>query len=240
MSKRIPMLTVAFGIAVAAGWFWDGGSVSALEGNDDSAKQTDDAKIVFEDRFEGKLAEGWNWLREERAHWRLRESGRGLEIRVTPGNAQTVRNALVRDAPDRREGMYAFEVTVENLSPPTQQWEQAGLTWYHDDRAVTKVVKELIDGRIVVFPGFGHVADVPVRLRLEIRGDAFRSLYRVPAEDDEGNGQWQVAGSGTLPPAGSGRDRISLQCYHGPDDAEHWIRFTDFRILQLQAASDSR
>ena len=31
-----------------------------------------------------------------------------------------------------------------------------------------------------------------------------------------------------------GKDEISIQCYNGPADAEHWIRFDDFRITPLE------
>ena len=36
---------------------------------------------------------------------------------------------------------------------------------------------------------------------------------------------------GKLP--GPGDDRVSIQCYNGPPDAEHWIRFDDFRVVEL-------
>ena len=44
-------------------------------------------------------------------------------------------------------------------------------------------------------------------------------------------GEFQTAASGKLEP---GKDeKVSLQCYQGPADTVHWIRFSDFRILQL-------
>ena len=47
----------------------------------------------------------------------------------------------------------------------------------------------------------------------------------------DNNGEYQTAATGDLPaPA---RDEVSVQCYHGPAEAEHWIRFDDFRILKL-------
>ena len=44
-----------------------------------------DERIIFEDNFENKLAEGWSWLRENPDHWRIQNNG--LEIRVVPGVA---------------------------------------------------------------------------------------------------------------------------------------------------------
>jgi hypothetical protein len=30
-----------------------------------------------------------------------------------------------------------------------------------------------------------------------------------------------------------GDDEVSIQCYNGPPEAEHWIRFDDFRIVAV-------
>ena len=59
-------------------------------------------QVIFLEQFDGELDVDWFWLRENPACWRLRDSG--LEIMVEPGVAATVRNALVRPAPDRRLG----------------------------------------------------------------------------------------------------------------------------------------
>src|SRR4051794_26069570 len=102
-------------------------------------------EVVFRDPLQGKRAAGWSWLRENPRNWRL--TPKGLEVRVEPGLAETVKNALVRPAPDRSRGKYAVEVTVASLSPPTRQYEQAGLTWYQGGRPVFKLVHEFIDGK---------------------------------------------------------------------------------------------
>ena len=34
-------------------------------------------RAVFEDRFVGKLGDGWTWLRENPKAWRIRERGTG-------------------------------------------------------------------------------------------------------------------------------------------------------------------
>ena len=107
-------------------------------------------QVIFEDNFDGKLGEGWSWLREHPDYWRLSDGG--LELCVEPGVADTVRNALVRPAPDRNEGTFAIEVTVTNHTHPTQQYEQAGITWYNDGKPVFKEVKELIDGDLYIIP----------------------------------------------------------------------------------------
>ncbi len=180
--------------------------------------------IVFQDEFDGKLGDGWSWLREDAGAWRIKDGT--LEIRVQPGVAATVKNALVRRAPDRREGKLAIDVTVTNLVKPTQQFEQAGITWYHDGKPVFKLVHELIDGALYIIPGRKPAPANSVQLRLIVTADSFTAQFRP---DDKS--EFETAASGKLPEPGD--DRVSIQCYNGPPDAEHWMRFDDFRISKL-------
>ncbi len=181
-------------------------------------------ETVFEDPFDGKLAEGWTWLRENPGAWRIANDG--LEIRVEPGRAHDVKNALVRKAPDRRQGTFAVEVTVTNHTRPTRQYEQAGITWYHDGKPVFKLVKERIDGDLYIIPGKKPMKAKTVQLRLVVTEEGYSAQFRP-----DGKGEFQIAAEGSLPAPDN--DEVSLQCYNGPDDAEHWIRFDDFRILRL-------
>jgi hypothetical protein len=181
-------------------------------------------KVVFEDSFSGKLDEGWSWLREDPDAWRLKDDG--LEICVQPGVAATVRNALVRSAPDRSQGKYAIEVTLTNHSVPTQQYEQAGITWYVDGKPVFKLVKELVDGKLVIIPGRVPMEAKTVQLRLIVTADSWTAQFRPDAQ-----GEFQTAASGKLPP--QNKDQVSIQCYHAPPEGEHWMRFDYFRIVRL-------
>jgi hypothetical protein len=182
-------------------------------------------QILFADDFgQDRLDAGWSWLRQHEGFWRLND--RALEIRVEPGKAQTVSNALLRDAPDRNRGSYAVEVTVTNLKLPTQLFEQAGITWYCDGKPVFKLVKELVDGQLMIIPGRKPMEDESVRLRLTVTADSWTAQYQPSAK-----GPFLTAATGKLPPPAS--DQVSIQCYNGPVDAEHWIRFDDFRIVQL-------
>ncbi len=180
--------------------------------------------VVFQDRFEARLADGWRWLREDASDWRMREGA--LEIHVRPGDAHTVRNALARPAPDRRQGRHAIEVTVTNLRPPRQQFEQAGITWYTEGKPVFKLVKELVDGQLMIIPGRKPMTNDTVQLRFVVSGNAWTAQFRP-----DGKGEYQTAATGELPAPMN--EEVSLQCYHGPADAEHWIRFDDFRIVRL-------
>jgi hypothetical protein len=181
-------------------------------------------KVPFQGQFDGKLGAGWHWLREDAKTWRIKDAT--LEIRVEPGLADTVKNALVRPAPDRSQGKYAIEVTVANAIKPTNQYEQAGITWYVDGKPVFKIVKELIDGKLHIIPGKVPMDAERVQFRVIVTADSFTAQFRPDAKGD-----WQTAAAGKLPPPG--KDEVSIQCYNGPADAEHWIRFDDFRIVQL-------
>ncbi|MHC4742547.1 MAG: 3-keto-disaccharide hydrolase [Planctomycetota bacterium] len=181
-------------------------------------------KVLFEDTFDGKLGEGWTWLREEKNAWRIKDNA--LEIQVQPGVAHNVKNALVRKSPDRSKVMFAVDVTVTNTTVPIQQYEQAGITWYSNGKPVFKLVKELVDGQLMIIPSRKPMTSRTVQLRLMIQGAEYVAAFRP-----NGEGEFQIAKKGTLPPPGN--DQISIQCYNGPPDAEHWIRFDDFRITEL-------
>jgi hypothetical protein len=179
---------------------------------------------VFEDAFKGKLGDGWTWLRENPKAWRIAEDA--LEIRIEPGDAQTVKNALLRDVPQRSKGPFAVEVTVTSLSPPKVQYEQAGLTWYNDGKPGFKFVKELVDGKLMIIPGRVPMEAKTVELRLVVVGNQITAEFRPDAK-----GGFKKAAEAKLPEGG--KDQISIQCYHGPTDVEHWIRFDNFRIVRL-------
>lgn len=181
-------------------------------------------QAIFEDKFEGKLAEGWIWLRENPGAWRLKDGA--LEIRVEPGGGSNVKNALVRKAPDRSRETLVVEVTVANNTAPTNQYEQAGITWYCKGEPVFKLVKERVDGELCIIPGKVPMTSQTVQLRLIVTAGTFKAQFRP-----DGKGEFRTAAEGKLPAPDD--DQVSIQCYNGPPDAEHWIRFDDFRILRL-------
>ena len=180
--------------------------------------------VIFEDNFEAKSGKGWSWLRENPKTWRSKDGG--LEICVQPGVAHNVKNALVRKAPDRRQGKFAVDVTVTNNTVPTQNYEQAGITWYNNGKPVFKLVKELVDGNLMIIPGRKPMKSKSVQLRLIVDGSDYIAQFRPDAK-----GSFQTAATGKLPPQHD--DQVSIQCYNGPPNAEHWIRFDDFHISKL-------
>ena len=85
-------------------------------------------EVLFQDDFNGKLGEGWSWVREHRDAWRVTE--RGLEVRIEPGNMwgpqNDARNRLVRPAPGATQDEIEASVSVENQ--PTNQYEQGSVS----------------------------------------------------------------------------------------------------------------
>jgi hypothetical protein len=179
----------------------------------------------FAESFDGALGEGWSWLRENPDAWRIADGA--LEIHVQPGKANDVKNALLRTAPDRSKGSFCIDVTVSNHTFPTQQYEQVGITWYKNDKPVFKLVKELIDGAVYIIPGKVPISSNVVQLRLIVTESTFKAKFRENAE-----GEFQTAAEGELPTPKN--DNVSIQCYNGPPDAEHWIRFDDFVITKIE------
>ena len=180
--------------------------------------------ILFQDDLKNSLADDWAWLRQHSDYWR--HTPEGLEIRVEPGKADDVKNALLRPAPDRAQGAFAIEVDIFNHTHPTQQFEQAGITWYNSGKPIFKEVKELIDGDLYIIPGRKPMPAQSVRLRLIVSADTWEAQYRPAGEDG-----FQTAATGELPPPGD--DQVSIQCYNGPEEGEHWIRFANFCIKEL-------
>jgi hypothetical protein len=184
-----------------------------------------DPPVVFEDKFDTKLGDGWAWLREDPKAWRIKDGG--LEIRVEPGVAHNVKNALLRPAPDRGKANYAMEVTIVFTTPPTNQYEQAGITWYQKGEPVFKLVHERIDGKDYIIPGKVPAPEKTVRLRLLVTKDKYTAQFQPDAK-----GEFKTVASGNLAPGAE--EQVSIQCYNGPADVEHWMRFDDFRITEVK------
>nr|AUN37004.1 hypothetical protein [uncultured bacterium] len=192
--------------------------------------------VLFKDDFNGKLAEGWTWVREHPGAWRTSE--KGLEIRIEPGNMwgpdNDGKNVLVRTLPAAKDGALAIGVDVENV--PTEEYEQVDLVWYYDDSHMVKLGLELVHEVLCIVMGREEgdkpdtVAKIPVKehvqhLRLSARGNTVRGEYRA------GSAPWTLAGECSLPVHGDAK--ASIQCYQGGEGVEHWAKITRFSITVL-------
>ena len=153
------------------------------------------------------------------------------------GGAHNAKNLLVRTAPDTATGPVEVQVSVTNN--PTHQYEQADLAWYFDDSNMVKLGLELVDGNVCIVMGrkeANHtttLAKIPiavtsVRMRLLVDGRKIRGQYRIAGSD-----KWLDAGAGDLPAATGGHAQISLHCYQGDSNTEHWARFTEFCVSRV-------
>jgi hypothetical protein len=179
--------------------------------------------VLFEESFKDKPGAGWTWVKQDEKAWHLKDGA--IEFRVTPGQ----QNVLARTVPDvSGTSSYAVEVTLTNLPQPTKQYEQAGLIWYANGKPGPKFVKEVIDGKVYMFPGKKELTDETVQLRYVVEGRKFRAEYRPG-----GKGEYLPAFSGNVPGAAKGKLQVALACNGGPEDAEHWVRFSGFRVIGL-------
>jgi regulation of enolase protein 1 (concanavalin A-like superfamily) len=196
-------------------------------------------KVLFEDRFLDKLADGWSWVREDAKAWKLDKGT--LTFRTSTGalwmKDNNCQNILLRTPPEVKEGGYALEALVEN--DPTNAYEHAGLTLYYDDDNYANLLKEKVGDKVIVQlvtetegkPKVGFAekayAGKAVWFRLVVVGGKVRGLYR--ASDKE---PWQTLGQCDLP--GKGAPRVGLITGYAPKNAEHWSHFSGLRLLQVE------
>jgi len=85
--------------------------------------------VVFRDDFEGALAAGWGWVREDPTHWNLTDVPGSLRIILQPQGVNTgANNVLLRAGPGGK-----FEIATLVRFTPTSDFQFAGLLIYQDD-----------------------------------------------------------------------------------------------------------
>lgn len=96
-----------------------------------SSTPTPEPVLVFEDAFDGVLAEGWSWLREDSQRWSLEQAPGKLRIYVSVGglNGGFPKNLLVYPAP---AGDFEIETMLE--FEPFANFQFAGLLVYQDEQ----------------------------------------------------------------------------------------------------------
>lgn len=203
-----------------------------------AAKRAEE-KVSFKESFSGELGKGWSWVREDAKAWRIDKGV--LQIRTSTGslwqNENNNHNLLLRRPPEEKAQGFAFEVHVEN--EPSNGFEHAGLVWYVDDDNYVALLKEKLGKTVVQLVsetngrpkvGFAEKGyqEKAVWLRMEIHDGKARGLFRTTDKDE-----WQALGQCDLPPA-KGEVRIGLMTGYAAKNAEHFSRFSDFRVLQLK------
>jgi beta-xylosidase len=88
---------------------------------------------LFRDDFDGVLAAGWSWIREDPTHWNQTDVPGALRIVLQPGGigliaSSPANNLLLRQAPDGD-----FEIATLVHFTPTSNFQFAGLLIYQND-----------------------------------------------------------------------------------------------------------
>lgn len=195
-------------------------------------------KPLFEEKFAGRLADGWTWIDELPGTWKVVDGA--LELQVVPvgeGLWESGRkhpNLLVRDPAVGGD----FAVEVQLTSQPTSQFEHGGLILYADGDNYVVLNKEMLGKPAIVMVAekgakpdarekpYEHEA---VCLRLAVVGKKVTSQYRHYDSD-----AWQTLGELELPVPGP--YKVGLLAGQPPKDADHRVRFSQFRILAGSAA----
>ena len=195
-------------------------------------------KVLFEEKFACKIADGWTWLREDPSGWKL--EGGGLKVKSQAGKiwykTKTAKNVLLRKLPQKgtADAPVAIEVTVE--SAPEANSEQCGLYLYFDDNNFVKIIREHLKGKTNVMmvrelKGIPEPQQPkeesasPLRLRLVWSGAKVSGAVKT-------GGDWVPVGEVDCP-APDGSASSALASHGAPPEAERWAKFSDVRVVQL-------
>lgn len=202
-----------------------------------SARVASCQELVFEDKFEGRLTPGWEWLRGNAPCRRF--ANNSLEILSEPFVAGEARNALTRPLSFLRwqngKAVYSYRIETECcfLEDCASLDQQCGVCWIQDDKIIFKLVFARADGRTFVYPGKVPIKTPGGRLRLTVDG---RNVVAEFACLDETVFRRVYEGRLNSAP----NDRISLQCWEERDDdaqdqtrCGRWVRFRYFRVEKI-------
>lgn len=194
---------------------------------------------LFEEDFNGSLAEGWTWLDEVPGSWKL--TNEGLELKVLSvgdslwAGGKKHPNLLLRDPGKSAE----FAIEVELKNQPTSQFEHAGLVLFADGDNYVALYKEQLGKPEVVLivekdAKPWHVSKPheheEIHLRLTVAGKKAIAQYRHYDSD-----AWQTLGERELPVAGP--YKVGLTAGLGPKDGDHRAVFSRFRVQPKPANS---
>ena len=154
----------------------------------------------WSDAFSGALSTGWNWVREDVAHWNLTDVPGKLRILCQSGSIyadyNSTRNILLRDAP-----IGDFSLTTKVDFAPTEFLQSAGLVVYQDDDNYIDVsrsydTRQEVEVRVdTISQPFALASTDFTATTTYLRIDRIGSRYFTYYSDDGVN--WQSAGSVT-------------------------------------------
>jgi len=199
--------------------------------------RADEPKLLFEEKFTGKLDRDWVWLHEDAKAWRVEDGT--LSIVATGGSMwrslNNYKNILMRPAPvDLKDG-FQFEVLLDNA--PQQQFEHAGIACRYDDDNYVILNKEFLGQQellmiaevnaLPLLPGIKQVYEPrEVWLRMTVSKGRVVGHYRAVETD-----AWLTMGEMALPKSEKPL-QIGLIAGLGKDGRE--ARFRKFRVTELE------
>lgn len=189
--------------------------------------------VSFEEKFAGKLSDGWSWVREDASGWKL--DGGALKIKAQPGTIwykkNDAKNILVRKPPiaGTETAPIAIEVIVDNA--PVTNAEQCGLLLYCDDSNYVKLIRECNKGKpgiVLARESKGIPESIPpkeepkgpIHLKLVWSGAKVSGSYKAA-------GDWVELGDYDMP---EGDVKVALAAHGAPADADRWATFTSLKI----------
>lgn len=193
--------------------------------------------ILFEEKFAGKLADGWTWYHEVRGRWKVDAERKTLAIQPSGGWMPALNNVPMRDAPDvSKEDRVAVEVHIEHAAKA--DYEFAGLMWYFDDKNFVVIRKgphgddgrsvallELKDGKGVWIKSTPYEAP-GVDVRMVVTTSEIEAWYRPKSSD-----KWQLIGKTQIPEKQAAK--IGLRTGNGEGDKPTWAEFSSLRVIKL-------
>lgn len=195
-------------------------------------------KNRFEESFAGKLSEGWTWMWEAPAGWRI---GHGvLHVRALPGtlwqDRDNAHNILIRPEMPVVAGLTS-EVSVKNQ--PLLQGEQSGLIWFVDASNYVKLVKENLGGTewIVLAREEKGEATLVDRLPIDTASARLRLSFvdgkMVGERMAENEDTWQKVGE--CAPLSVTAVCLGIYAHGGPEEEEHWAELSQFCTYTTEA-----
>ncbi|MFC1596855.1 hypothetical protein ACFL5Q_02805 [Planctomycetota bacterium] len=200
--------------------------------------------VLFEDDFEDGLSSKWQAVGLEKEDYRIRDGG--LELRVQPGKLTRDTPMLKVTLPFTSAGKVVASVEVTVLDRFTEPAEFAGLFLTAERGVEFGGTKRRLNGHLVFSPGNVEFIGEPGE-----EGDPAKySLRFRPAEKEAGPLRIIVRGHYAHFQVGPSPKGKYLNFFHsairknekergfglvaagGPDDAVHWVRFDNFRVVK--------
>ncbi|MCA9074793.1 MAG: hypothetical protein KDA93_07160 [Planctomycetaceae bacterium] len=206
------------------------------------------AEVLFEDSFDGQLAEGWEIVGLSEDDYRIHDGG--LEVRVAPASEGSTTQYLHVVMPEFKE--YDFlraSVDITLLDEFTQPEEFAAVILTDGGGWDFATRKQLIRRMLMYSPPKvefhgeqGHedefhkysftywpVGEESGPLSIILRGQNYAFAQIGPSTDNEYLNLFHSAVNKTPDVRGFG-----LQAGGGPAEGEHWVRFDNFRVVNGQ------